>query len=308
MNAVETRRVSMLIALVVQNTSLVFATKLAYREHAEPFRASSAVVASELLKVASCASVLAFRNRKKSRIAGILRLRFAVHAGLYVVQSNLIFMAVKNLPPAVYMACSQSKIITTAIFSVLLLKKTLNRTQVFSIIILTFGMVLVQLPQYSASSQYTMGSQCIGLLAIFSATITSGYAGVYLESLYKSDEKKVTIVEQNIRLATFALPLAVGGCLFDHLYNDQSGLSGLSLFHGFDCVVIIVVVLQALGGLIVSGVMKYASSLVKCYAVAISICISMVISFVAGFQNISKVLCCGISLILFSTFSYARAS
>jgi len=255
--------------------------------------------------MAACGSVFAIQEMKKPSVVRILELRFAVPAALYVVQSNLIFLAVKNLPPAVYMACSQSKIITTAIFSVTVLKKTLNRAQVFSLIALTLGMVLVQLPQHAAPSNlYTLGSQFVGLLSICSATITSGYAGVYLESLYKSDEKRVTIVQQNIRLAVFALPLAAAGCLFDHLHSH----SGLSPFHGFDCVVIIVVVLQALGGLIVSGVMKYASSLLKCYAVAISICISMVISFVAGFQNMSTALCCGISLILFSTFSYAKAS
>ena len=183
-------KVLVLIALVVQNTSLVFATKFAYREHAEPFRASSVVVASEILKIATCGSVFAIQKIKKPGISRILDLRFAVPAALYVVQSNLIFLAVKNLPPAVYMASSQSKIITTAIFSVIVLNKSLNRAQVCSLVTLTFGMVLVQLPQQTAPShQYTMGSQFVGLLAIFSATITSGYAGVYLESLYKSDEK-----------------------------------------------------------------------------------------------------------------------
>ena len=120
-------------ALIAQNTSLVFAMKFAYRPSAEMFHASSVVVASETCKLCLSAMIVAYKRFREDRAASEPKHRcvsadflMAVPSLLYIVQNNLLFLAVKQLDPTVYMACSQCKIITTAFFTYVILKVRLN--------------------------------------------------------------------------------------------------------------------------------------------------------------------------------------
>ncbi len=50
-------------------------------------------------------------------------LKMAVPACLYVVQNNLNYVAISNLPGPTFQLLYQLKILTTAVFSVLMLKR-----------------------------------------------------------------------------------------------------------------------------------------------------------------------------------------
>ena len=71
-------------------------------------------------------------------------MRLAVPAGLYTVQNNLAYFAMSHLDAATHQLLYQLKILTTAIFSVLLLKKSLSPTQWTSLCLLCLGVGLVQ--------------------------------------------------------------------------------------------------------------------------------------------------------------------
>ncbi|KAI3649697.1 hypothetical protein MP228_005329 [Amoeboaphelidium protococcarum] len=119
--------------------------------------------------------------------------KLAIPATLYTIQNNLQYLAVSNLDAATFQVTYQLKILTTALFSVLMLGRRLGGIQWVSLCILTFGVALVQMPSSSTSataatdnsSKVQVGNKFIGLLAVLSACCLSGIAGVYFEKILK---------------------------------------------------------------------------------------------------------------------------
>ena len=71
-------------------------------------------------------------------------LKLLVPAGLYTLQTQLLFLALSNLDAATNQVTYQLKILTTAMFSILMLGKKLNIKQKISLALLMFGVTLVQ--------------------------------------------------------------------------------------------------------------------------------------------------------------------
>merc|ERR1712226_1511568 len=72
-------------------------------------------------------------------------LKVGVPAFIYMVQNNLNYVAIGNLPAATFQVSYQLKILTTAILSVTMLSKDLNKRQWFSLLLLFVGVAIVQL-------------------------------------------------------------------------------------------------------------------------------------------------------------------
>lgn len=75
--------------------------------------------------------------------------KLAIPAALYTLQNTLQYVAVSNLDPSTFQVTYQLKILTTAIFSVLMLGRTLSSRKWASLLLLIIGVVFVQLPQHS---------------------------------------------------------------------------------------------------------------------------------------------------------------
>ena len=71
-------------------------------------------------------------------------LKLLIPAGLYTLQNNLLFVALSNLDAATYQVTYQLKILTTALFSVLMLGRKLDSFKWVSLLILMAGVSLVQ--------------------------------------------------------------------------------------------------------------------------------------------------------------------
>lgn len=71
-------------------------------------------------------------------------LKLLIPAGLYTLQNNLLYIALSNLDAATYQVTYQLKILTTALFSVLMLGKKLDSLKWISLLILMAGVSLVQ--------------------------------------------------------------------------------------------------------------------------------------------------------------------
>ncbi len=62
---------------------------------------------------------------------------------MYAIQNNLLFIALSYLNAATYQVTYQLKILTTALFSVFMIGKTIERHQWFSLVMLALGVALV---------------------------------------------------------------------------------------------------------------------------------------------------------------------
>jgi len=152
-------------------------------------------------------------------------LLMAVPALLYTVQKNLLYVALSNLDACVYQAAYTGKHITTALFSYLILGKQLNHWQKGSLLVLMFGVALVQISQLTESRKQTGDHPVLGFVAVALACCTSGFSSAYLEYFIK----KADYWGKQVQLAVPALLFAFAGVARG---REQRLLPGLRRIRG----------------------------------------------------------------------------
>ncbi len=246
-------------------------------------------------------------------------LLLGVPAMLYTVQNNLLIVALKNLDAATYQVTYQLKILTTAVFSVILLNKKLTARQWISLVLLTFGVALVQLPSHDKMREVIdpdklpenppsiikaglfVQDHFVGLVAVLISCFSSGFAGVFYEKQLKASAQP-SIILRNLQLGVFSVLLAALAVIQQdfHIVREKG------LFYGFTPLVWTIVVIQAIGGLVVAATIKYADNILKGFATSISILLSSMLSWlVLDDLRPSGFFLPGTILVLSSTFLYS---
>lgn len=310
-----------LFALTAQNTALVLLSKFAFAHTGASVL--SVISCSELCKLATSCFLLLCTEGKYAlgpAIEGVRTKPFqcTLPALLYVVQNSLLFAGVRLLSPTVFMVCSQMKIITSAFFSTVLLKTHVTRRQCVALVLLVLGMILVQQSEYSSyhwESQSSSDQQVNrdlrvlkGTVYVFAASLISGFTGAFLERLYKITDTEGTHVTsiwlRNTQLAMISVPVAF---LNSYLFDNRA-IRTVGILHDFDLNILVIIILQAVGGLLVASVMRYASNVLKCFAVSLSICCCAIITigFSAKVNSIKKLeLLFGLVLVTNATFLFS---
>lgn len=123
------------------------------------------------------------------------------------------------------------------------------------------GVALVQWPSSDApitsEDSSKDRSRIIGLLAVLTSCFSSAFSGVYFEKLVKYTNKSLWI--SNIEMAIFGFILGMAAVFVQDLEAVRSN----GFFQGYNSITWIVILLQAVGGLIVAVVMKYADNILK---------------------------------------------
>ncbi|KAI8907093.1 nucleotide-sugar transporter-domain-containing protein [Powellomyces hirtus] len=230
---------------------------------------------------------------------------------LYMVQNALNFTAVSHLPAVLFQTVNQTKILTTAVFTVLLLNRGPSPRQWVALCILVAGVVVAESHASAATSPASDANAVsaaaaaaeitTGLVAAVAATCLSGFTGVYLERFLKSNAS--SLWTRNVQLGIYSsLMTFVVGVLFVDGRKEHSPL----MLENFNTWTWVAITLQATSGLIIAAVLKYAGTIMKNFAASFSIVASSVLSyFTFGFHYTTRFVI-GTILIFLSTYLYTR--
>ena len=233
--------------------------------------------------------------------------KVAVPSFIYVVQNNLQFVAISNLDAATFQVTYQLKVLTTAVFSVLMLNKSLSRTKWLSLFILFLGIAMVQLQPSLLGAKKAAGDNqkpMLGFLAVLVSSLCSGFAGVYFEKILKGTGSGpgASIWLRNIQLGMFGAILGV----ITMLVKDGEKIASEGMFFGYSRLVWVVVAMQAFGGLLVAVVVKYADNILKGFATSLAIIVSCVVSIYVFNFVLSLQFIVGTGLVMVAIYLYGR--
>jgi UDP-sugar transporter A1/2/3 len=244
----------------------------------------------------------------------------------------------------------QLKILTTAFFSVLILKKSLSKLKWIALGLLTVGIALVVLPKDASAAlvTYITGNTTVtesvlpdmsgnqsnlhGFIAVLTACFLSGLAGVYFEKILKAPTPKpiptteaeaeeeenkrhhVQVSEdeaeedasnqiwiRNIQMSFFSVLL---GLIFVVMLQDGVTIVEKGFFVNYTPLTWTVILIQAIGGLIVALVVKYADNILKGFATSISIILSSIVSVWLFNFTFSGSFLLGAALVIYATYLY----
>jgi UDP-sugar transporter A1/2/3 len=190
-------------------------------------------------------------------------LKLCVPAILYTVQNNLQYI-IETSPLFVIMY--DCKVITTALFYTHMLNRRFKKRQWSSIVALTMGIGMVQSAETDV--HYHHASNFVGISAVVFACITSGFAGVFFEKTMKDSTSSIWMI--NLELSMISSSLGMFTCLME----DTEDISRRGFFSGYDQWVVLVIVLQALAGLSIALVVKFADNVYKGFAAGLSLIIA----------------------------------
>ena len=207
------------------------------------------------------------------------------------------------------------KILTTAAFSVLLLRKRLFSNQWLSLIFLAIGVGVVQIQGGGDSQLAARASTALlemngmkGFLAVVAACFTSGLAGVYFEMVLKNSQTDLWI--RNLQLSLFSILPALAPIIFTQNTSGYDTGNGFisSLFNNFGAWAWATVFVQVLGGLVTAMVIKYSDNILKGFATSLSIVISSLASVVLFDFKITITFILGSVIVLIATWLYNQHS
>ncbi|KAJ8614032.1 hypothetical protein CTAYLR_009608 [Chrysophaeum taylorii] len=261
-----------LSSLVVQSAGV----SLLARRMCETVSYSGAAVSfvQELAKFPIAFLVLILAGRART-IPSVVRrayfrplelLQLCVPAFCFAAQNVLFFVAHERISATTYLVLSQTKALFTAVFAVLLLpNKRLTKRQWLAQPVLAAGCAMVLAPQATGSAAHASVARFfVGVNAVLTSAILSGFANVYFERLVKSDD--AAFWPRQLQLAT------VTGCITTFALPRDAPL--LDLLSVFTPGIWLIVALKALGGLLIGATLKYTSAISKNFATAVAIALT----------------------------------
>ncbi|KAL4440038.1 hypothetical protein ABPG75_003039 [Micractinium tetrahymenae] len=257
--------------------------------------------------------------RRQARDIAAKSVPMLLPAAMFVMQQVLLIIAATHLDAVAFQIFSQSfKLVPTALFAYWLLGQMLEPMQWASIPVLAFGVILVTVnngsPQHghrSAAAAAAMSSShgldyVAGMVACSVSGLSSAYAGVYFEK-YVKGKHAASLWVRNIQLGIYGVPLSTAYALLKDGWQIHVG----GLMQGFDAATWMVIALQArtgvFGGLVTGMVVKYCDNILKNFALAISVILTVLVAIPLFGQWPSPIFLVGVSLVLLSVFMYGRA-
>ena len=326
-----TVKAMLLCAVVVQNATLNVsarrsrvAAEIEEEKSGCGYKSTTAVVVIEVLKIVlsfalytaermgdfGVAPISAFCQLASTTSAFPVECaKILVPALLYTVQNNLLLVAADNLEGPVLALFGQLKILATALFSVVLLRRTLGARRWVSLLALTLSIALVQISQMHPShpdhDAGTSGggdegakNMPLGLAVTCLISTISGFSGVYFEMVLKGSPISVWV--RNIHLASFSAIVATVAVFS----ADRAHVERCGFLAGYSPAVWVYVAVQAGGGLLIAAVIKYADNILKAFATSVAIVVVALVSAIFYDFELSEMFFAGSAGVIYAVLLY----
>ena len=319
-SGVNSLKAALLVGLVVQNAALNLAARWS-RVEAEETEAvtgcssapTTVVLTMEVVKIVM--AFLLFRLEFGGSLLGAFRevhrvtseqsiecLKIAVPALVYVVQNNLLLVAAANLEGPILALFGQLKILTTAVFSVVLLGRTLGARRWVALFALTAAIATVQISQMGPSEESSgdagTKNMPLGLMLTLVVAMLSGFAGVYFEKVLKGS--KISVWIRNIHLAVISSGIAATAVWS----KDRAQIAQCGFYGGYGPAAWALVLIQSVGGLLIAAVVKYADNILKAFATSVAIVVVALVSHAFFAFELSGLFFLGALGVVYAIFLY----
>ncbi|KAI3431683.1 hypothetical protein D9Q98_004729 [Chlorella vulgaris] len=334
-----------MLLLVFQGTALSIMLRYSRARAGQAYLASVSVILTEVIKLAICLvmqlrviqadvaagnsstpggpaapagphAALAAEVRRQAADILAQSLPMLLPAAMFVMQQVLLIVAATHLDAVAFQIFSQSfKLVPTALFAYWLLGQMLEPVQWASIPVLAAGVILVTVNNGGGASSAHLSAAAVavsssssgldyvtGMVACSISGLSSAYAGVYFEK-YVKGRHAASLWVRNIQLGIFGVPLSTGYALLKDGWRMRTG----GVLQGFDAATWAVIALQVFGGLVTGMVVKYCDNILKNFALAISVILTVLVAIPLFGQWPSPVFLAGVALVLLSVFMYGRA-
>lgn len=301
-------RLFLLFMMTAQNSSVVLVTRYT-RAGVDPtnlYVINDLVMITEIGKLVLAAALE--HNTTNGQLIRSIReniferpldfLRILIPSLLYLVQNSVMYIAISNLTAPMFQVTYQSKLLTTAIVSVVMLQRRYSTKQWMCLTALGVGVAIVVLGARDGNSNKGDATNAdedenaanaqnlfVGLMAVTVACLCSAFAGVYFEKVLKRPTNDggqarapVSMWMRNVQMAFFSILIALINMWRDSAnrgFTDGLNESGEPMvkpfMHGFTGWAWVIVALQAGGGMLVAAVIKYADNVLKGMATGVSV-------------------------------------
>jgi UDP-sugar transporter A1/2/3 len=307
----------LLLLMVLQNSSTVLVGRYTRTVPAEElYEVNHLILVSEVGKFL-LSSALEFYTTNGNLLQSLQvhvfqkpvdALKILVPALLYLLQNNLLYVALGNLTAPIFQVTYQCKLVTTALVSVIMLQRKYSLQQWICLTVLSIGVAIVVLGEKKdddGKKQEIQQNLLVGLTAVTIACMSSALAGVYFEKVLKKPgdtgkegTPQASLWMRNIQLSFFSIIVAA----------SQGGFkdTGKPYLHGFSTAAWVLVGLQAGGGLLVAAVIKYADNVLKGLATGVSVVVATAFSMVFFGTEVTAQFFTGAALILTSVYFFSN--
>lgn len=189
-------------------------------------------------------------------------------ATLYAISNNLVYYALVRMTPPLFTLLVNLKIPLTGVMAWMILSKNMGPKQWLSLVLMSAGTILALL-RFDGSAHWattTMGTLSVMLYAMCSAT-----AAVMMECITRHVHYNQHVMTQNLQFAVFSTMISLGLITSALKFSDFGLIQGIHFLSMFSMVA---------NGFMAAIVIKYAGSIVKTHAVAMSSIVTALLSYI----------------------------
>lgn len=143
----------------------------------------------------------------------------------------------------------------------------------------------------------------IGLGATALAAVLSGFSGCYIEKAMKGGS--LSVWDRNVQLALYGIVFGMINIVLNSSEKDRAYAASEGWLGGYSFLACIVVLLNSLGGILVSLVVVYLDNIIRGFATSVAILLTAFVSIVVFHDvDVSIVFGAGVATVLLSVFNY----